>query len=112
MSGKFAHDSYLIFADPPVFGKRLFSEELVVGSSHVLNLTARAQPGEIAYRWSRESPDSAPVPETAGPVLKLNSVSRTDAGWYHLRGANAEGSTTVRVHINVLCEWQRHHRLH
>ncbi|XP_043190544.1 nephrin-like isoform X2 [Amphibalanus amphitrite] len=85
----------------PVFSKSLFSEEFVVDSSHVLNLTARARPAGVRYHWTRESPGGGPVP-AEGPVLRLDSVSRTDAGWYHLEASNELGITTVRVHINVL----------
>ncbi|XP_037082277.1 nephrin-like isoform X2 [Pollicipes pollicipes] len=88
-------------AYPPVFSKKLYTEDIRVGTSRVLNLTARANPGDVAYRWSRRSPTDGTRVLPNGPLLNLSAVTRLDAGWYHLQATNAQGKTKVRVHVNV-----------
>ncbi|XP_068214395.1 synaptogenesis protein syg-2-like [Palaemon carinicauda] len=105
-------------SEPPVV------VDVVEGESHVLNLTARANPALIQYTWSRRgAPLSKPVineswrvymtdvdnvavmgpiVEPDGPVLYIRDVSLDLAGDYELEATNEEGVTTVKIKLNVL----------
>ena len=80
------------------------------GSSLLINLTARANPAQIEYKWS--NPDRLSVPEAAdalpgtritavGGVLNVTAARKDDAGRYRLKAANAEGKASIKVRLDV-----------
>ena len=92
-------------ADPPEFNQSSHIADIQEGSSLRLNLTARGRPGDIAYHWSRESPTDGAASQTRGPLLDISRATRTDAGWYRLVASNDLGNASVRVRVNVQCEY-------
>lgn len=82
------------------------------GDSISIDLTARANPSEIEYKWT--NPDRGIIPSAAdsvsadsrilsdGGVLNLTSARRSDAGRYKVKASNSEGKATVKFRIDVL----------
>ena len=126
---------YYVFADRPVF---LVPPpnivDVQVGESHVLNLTAKANPGPVLYSWRKKGVSllplySADVSNTwrsntgsygvdfadeiarnarvsaDGPLLYLNRIALSDAGEYTLEAKNEQGSTIQKIYINVQCKY-------
>jgi len=74
-----------------------------------LNMTARANPADIAYRWYRGGGSSELVldtrmTQTDGVLTVQSGLRRDEAGVYTCEATNAEGSTTHDVNIDVHCE--------
>ncbi|XP_037084807.1 synaptogenesis protein syg-2-like isoform X2 [Pollicipes pollicipes] len=101
LSGRLQEEITLEVTYAPTFFKSLYTEDIRVGESRLINLTARANPGDTTYRWYRVSPIDAARIMPEGPLLNISKVVKKDAGWYYLEAANAEGNTSVRVNINV-----------
>jgi len=77
-----------------------------------INLTARANPADITYRWSRGAVTLVPATTTGrwrqdagGAVMTVaEGLRRDEAGVYTVEASNGEGSTTHDVNIDVHCE--------
>ncbi|XP_043231133.1 nephrin-like [Amphibalanus amphitrite] len=99
------HDAITLHvAFAPVFTKKSITEDILVGDSRLLDLTARGSPDNITYRWFRgdgglPSEDARVV--GVGPLLNITAVQKADAGRYRLEAENDEGTSKMRVTINV-----------
>lgn len=77
-------------------------------------MTARGNPSQIEYKWSRllDSSDNglrnASIDSnrfiSIGPILNISGVLRTDSGVYKLNAINELGSSETAVKINVRCK--------
>lgn len=89
------------------------------GESVVVNATARANPTQVTYSWTRnglpllDMGDGSTRPAIQrfghravyrGPLLELSDVTRDDGGEYGCEAANTEGVTFTSVNINVICK--------
>ncbi|XP_037082293.1 nephrin-like isoform X2 [Pollicipes pollicipes] len=94
-------DTMLNVTYPPVFAQTQLVEDIRLGGSRLLNLTASANPGNITYHWYRESSiDDARI-VFEGPFLNISGASKEDAGWYQLTALSPEGNSSIRVGLNV-----------
>lgn len=79
----------------------------VEGDSMVVTLSARGNPTNIAYTWSKEG-----IPLTKkslriladGPSLNFTRLSRNDSGVYACEASNAEGQSVAHINVSVHCE--------
>ncbi|GIY45694.1 nephrin [Caerostris extrusa] len=92
--------------------------DVLEGESTVVNLTAKANPSQVTYSWTRnglpllDMADGSARPSGVryghravyrGPLLELTDVSRDDdGGEYGCEAANTEGVTWTTVNINVI----------
>ncbi|KAF8770848.1 Nephrin like protein [Argiope bruennichi] len=91
--------------------------DVLEGESTVVNLTAKANPPQVTYSWTRnglpllDMADGSARPSGAryghravyrGPLLELTDVTREDGGEYGCEAANTEGVTWTTVNINVI----------
>ena len=98
-------------ADAPEFlSPPLTQFDLVEGQSSAINLTARANPSQIVYNWSRLSEsgaNSSGLDNTRfvanGPILNITGVLRSDSGVYKLQASNELGVSETAVKVNVQC---------
>ena len=97
------------FPEPPLDGtlKTFTVEE---NSSILINLTAKANPSEITYKWT--NPDKKEIPEAGsalpenrlvamGGTLNVTSAQRTDKGKYKVKATNEEGSSKMKFRLDV-----------
>jgi hypothetical protein len=81
--------------------------------SLVIDLTAKANPDEIEYKWT--DPDRSTVPEASeaqkgtritakGGELNVTDAKRDDAGKYKLKATNSEGKSTAKIRLDVQYE--------
>lgn len=78
----------------------------------VINLTARANPAAIAYKWTRglsgikSSAESGSLERITsnGSLLNITRVHREDNGEYKCEATNSEGSTVTSIRLNVQCK--------
>lgn len=85
---------------------------MVEGQPAVVNMTARANPSEVTYSWSRAGSTIKPAKDATeydritfdGPLLNLSTVRRDDKGDYKCDATNAEGTQTITVKLNVQCK--------
>jgi hypothetical protein len=95
---------------PDVTEEKVFTVE--EGKSILIDLSAKANPAEIEYKWT--SPGKGNIPEAsealpesriiALPNGKLNVTlaKREDAGKYKVKASNSEGKTTIKFALDVL----------
>lgn len=89
------------------------------GESTVVNATARGNPSQITYSWTRNGLPLLDISDGnsrttgqrfghravyRGPLLELSDVTREDGGEYGCEAANTEGVTWTSVNINVICK--------
>ncbi|XP_074593435.1 nephrin-like isoform X1 [Brevipalpus obovatus] len=79
--------------------------ELTEGKSASINITAKGNPSNISYRWSkldgpRSDMDSLRFIKN-GSFLEIANVSRIDSGTYRLEASNTQGTTKTTFKINV-----------
>ena len=85
--------------------------EVEEGKSRIINLTAKANPLPVEYKWSRRGisipnvadalPESRLVALSKGR-LNVTDARREDAGVYKVIAKNSEGTTEMKFKINVL----------
>ncbi|XP_037072882.1 LOW QUALITY PROTEIN: nephrin-like [Pollicipes pollicipes] len=102
------HDAITLHvAFAPVFPEPSATEDIHAGDSRLLNFTARASPDNITYSWYRGAA-ALPAEEARvvglGALLNISQVEKSDAGWYRLEAENTEGTSTMRVNVNVQYE--------
>ena len=86
--------------------------DVVEGQPVIVNMTARANPSEVTYTWSRQesavkADGDAGVYDRItfnGPLLNLTVVRRDDKGEYMCEATNTEGSQIAIVRLNVQCK--------
>lgn len=93
--------------------------DVMEGESTVVNATARANPPQVTYSWTRngfpllDMGDGSARPAGQrfghrafyrGALLELTDVTREDGGEYGCEAANTEGVTWITVNINVICK--------
>ena len=91
----------------PVFTKKSVTEDILIGESRLLDFTARGSPDNITYRWFKGDaglPSEGARVIGVGPLLNITAVQKSDAGPYKLEAENSEGTSTMKVNINVQCE--------
>ncbi len=94
--------------------------DVIEGEPAIVNLTAKANPSEITYKWFRDGTAIKQLKEASaydrmtfdGAFLNLTVVRRDDKGDYKCEATNAEGSRHTIVRLNVQCNesetlWQR-----
>ncbi|KAG8193428.1 hypothetical protein JTE90_009645 [Oedothorax gibbosus] len=111
------HDSYVLrilykpeFLLPPA--ERF---DVMEGESTVVNATARANPSQVTYSWTRNGLPLLDATDSSGPgarfghravfrgpLLELSDVTRDDGGEYGCEAANTEGVTWTSVNVNVI----------
>lgn len=80
------------------------------GKSLLVDLSAKANPPAIDYKWT--DPDRGNIPSVAdslpesrliadGGRLNVTGARRGDRGKYKVRATNEEGKTTVKFRIDV-----------
>jgi len=107
------HAVHYVRADKPYFPSAVpvvaVTEE---NALLTINVTARANPADITYRWSRGAVTLVPATTTGrwrqdagGAVMTAaEGLRRDEAGVYTVEASNSEGSTTHDVNIDVHCE--------
>ena len=85
--------------------------EVEEGQSRMINLTAKANPETIDYKWSRGGvsipnladalPESRLVALSNGR-LNVTDARREDAGVYKVKAENSEGKSKMKFKLNVL----------
>lgn len=93
------------------------SFEVLEGESTVVNASARGNPPQIVYSWTRnglpllDMADGSTRPGNRryghravfrGPLLELTDVTRDDGGEYSCEAANTEGVTWTTISVNVI----------
>lgn len=100
-------------ADKPQFAQSSeHTVDVVEGQPAVVNMTARANPSEVTYSWSRAGSNIKPAKDASefdrisfdGPLLNLTTVRRDDKGEYKCDATNAEGTRSIIVKLNVQCK--------
>lgn len=98
------------FLSPP-----LTQFDIIEGQSSAINLTARANPTPIEYKWSRLADAGTPTlpPNSSGldgsrfaangAILSIANVLRQDSGVYKLQASNELGTSETAVKVNVQC---------
>jgi len=98
----------LIFLiDAPEFiNSPLTQFDLIEGQSSTINLTARGNPQQIQYKWSRDSDSIMDTNRftSDGPLLNISSILRSYAGIYKLFATNDLGTSETAIRINVNCK--------
>jgi len=72
-----------------------------------LNMTARGNPADIRYSWSRGAAEltlGTRFRQDAGVLTVASGLERDEAGVYTCQATNAEGSTTHDINIDVHCK--------
>ena len=89
---------------------KLKSYAVEEGKSIAIDLSAKANPAEVEYKWT--NPDRVNIPSssdalsdarlvaTAG-VLNVTGARREDAGKYKVKASNAEGKTVAKIRLDV-----------
>jgi hypothetical protein len=95
------------FSDAPEFiNSPLTQFDLIEGQSAAINLSARGNPSQIQYKWSRDK--DAVMDKNRftsdGPLLNISSISRSDVGIYKLYATNDLGTSETAIRVNVNCE--------
>lgn len=100
------------WTDKPQFTQPAdYTVDVVEGEPAIVNMTARANPTEITYKWFRDgtavkaSKDATAYDRLTfdGALLNLTVVRRDDKGDYKCEATNAEGSRATVVRLNVQC---------
>ncbi|XP_059352881.1 nephrin-like [Daphnia carinata] len=86
-----------------------YSVDVIEGEPAIVNLTAKANPSEITYKWFRDGTAIKQLKEASaydrmtfdGAFLNLTVVRRDDKGDYKCEATNAEGSRSHTVRLNV-----------
>lgn len=94
------------YIDKPHFVNSVASFDVIEGDSASINLTAKANPPDIMYKWT--GPDSQLDSRrftTNGPFLNVSSVSRSDSGIFRLEASNDEGYSQTEIQLNVKCKY-------
>lgn len=80
------------------------------GANLLVNLTARANPAQVEYKWTNPDRATVPAAEDAFPDARMTAVAgalnvtaarRGDRGRYKVRASNSEGKTTIKFRIDV-----------
>lgn len=86
------------------------------GGNLLINLTAKANPGDIEFKWTRAGSNGATIPNLAdalpesrlialpGGHLNITDARREDAGKYKVKATNSEGKATVKFILDVQYE--------
>ncbi len=107
----------ILLSDKPQFNVEAPEEGLKVytveeGSSLLIDLSAKANPGEIEYKWTNKGKNTV-IPKLAdalpesrivanpGGVLNISEARREDAGKYKVRAENEEGKATFKFILDV-----------
>ncbi|XP_055938972.1 nephrin-like isoform X2 [Argiope bruennichi] len=110
-----AHDAVTInvLYKPEFETKPLQQYDVIEGESTTINITAKGNPSNINYSWSKASSSTSLMPAdsndvavtpvlSAGSLFNVTNVRRDQAGQYRLEASNEEGSSFVTVVLNVL----------
>ena len=102
----------LVSIDKPHFPQSAdYSVDVIEGEPAIVNMTAKANPSEMTYKWFRDGNAIKQLKEASaydrmtfdGPLLNLTVVRRDDKGDYKCEATNAEGSRHAIVRLNVQC---------
>lgn len=102
-----------ICTDKPQFSQSgEYTVDVVEGQPAVVNMTAKANPSEVTYSWSRAGSAVKAAKDASeydritfnGPLLNLTTVRRDDKGDYKCEATNAEGTQPITVKLNVQCK--------
>lgn len=85
--------------------------DVVESQPAIINMTARANPSEVTYTWSREGSAIKAAGDAGvydritfnGALLNLTVVRRDDKGDYKCEATNVEGTQSGIVRLNVQC---------
>ena len=106
-------DSSLSILDKPQFLQPTeYTVDVVEGQPAIVNMTARANPSDVTYTWSREGSAIKAAGDAGvydritfnGALLNLTVVRRDDKGEYKCEATNAEGTQSGTVRLNVQCK--------
>ncbi|XP_042902394.1 nephrin isoform X3 [Parasteatoda tepidariorum] len=110
-----AHDAVTInvLYKPEFETKSSQQYDVIEGESATLNVSARGNPININYSWSKASSSTSLMPADSndvavspvlatGPIFNISNVRRDQAGQYRLEAINEEGNSVVTVVLNVL----------
>lgn len=86
--------------------------DVVEGEPAIVNMSAKANPSEITYKWFRDGTAIKSIKDSGiydrltfdGPLLNLTVVRRDDKGDYKCEATNSEGSRSTIVRLNVQCK--------
>lgn len=79
--------------------------DLIEGQDESINATAKGNPSEITFKWSRqEGAFDLKRLRTNGSTLSLTSVRRSDSGILNIEASNAEGVAETQIKLNVKCK--------
>ena len=99
--------------DKPLFLQPAdYTVDVVEGQPAIVNMTAKANPSEVTYAWSREGSAIKAVGDAGvydritfnGALLNLTMVRRDDKGEYKCDATNNEGTQSGIVRLNVQCK--------
>lgn len=125
MTNLYRHSDYVIsfsVSDKPLFPQEPADGSLKVfqveeGESLLIDLTAKANPADVEYKW--RNPDGATLPNLATMEssegmrsrlwasegkLNVSEARRGDAGRYKVRATNDKGKTFMKFKLDVLYE--------
>jgi hypothetical protein len=85
--------------------------DVIEGEPAIANVTARANPSEVSYKWFRDGTAIKQLKEANaydrvtfdGSLLNLTTVRRDDKGEYKCEATNSEGARSHIVRLNVQC---------
>ena len=85
--------------------------DVIEGEPAIVNMTAKANPSEMTYKWFRDGNAIKQLKEASaydrmtfdGPLLNLTVFRRHDKGKYICEATNTEGSRHAIVRLNVKC---------
>jgi hypothetical protein len=85
--------------------------DVIEGEPAIVNVTARANPSEVSYKWFRDGTAIKQLKEANaydrvtfdGSLLNLTTVRRDDKGEYKCEATNSEGARSHIVRLNVQC---------
>ncbi|XP_054154061.1 nephrin-like isoform X2 [Oppia nitens] len=99
---------------PEFLNSPLTQFDIIEGQPSVINLTAKGNPSQIEYKWSRQtetitaatetttgSPIDSPRIQSSGPILNISEAKRGDSGVYKLYAQNELGLSETAIKINV-----------
>ncbi|XP_046635770.1 synaptogenesis protein syg-2-like isoform X3 [Daphnia pulicaria] len=86
-----------------------YSVDVIEGEPAIVNVTARANPSEVSYKWFRDGTAIKQLKEANaydrvtfdGSLLNLTTVRRDDKGEYKCEATNSEGARSHIVRLNV-----------
>lgn len=80
---------------------------VVEGKSTSIKVTAKGNPDEITYKWSKGGSSvtsSKGKISVEGSELNFFDVSRKDKGKYEIEAKNNEGTSSLSVELDVQCK--------